>query len=119
MWSGRGVPARVDPLEEELPGVQAFGTLLVVPGRESLSTSFHFALPVTVIETRESGQTSYHLKVHKQPGTLAVPLTLRIHLPGGATLVSASLPGTLQDQGLLIQTDLRTDVELEVVFSLP
>ncbi len=66
-----------------------------------------------------AGLSSYHLKVHKQPGTLAVPLTLRIHLPGGATLVSASLPGTLQDQSLLIQTDLRTDVELEVVFSLP
>ncbi len=119
MWSGRGVPARVDLLEEKLPGVQAFGTLLVVPGGESLSTGFHFALPATLIETREGGLSSYHLKVHKQPGTLAVPLTLRIHLPGGATFVSASLPGTLQDQSLLVQTDLRTDVELEVIFSLP
>jgi hypothetical protein len=120
MWSGRGVPARVDTLDEGLPGVQAFGTLLVVPGGASQTTSFRFALPATVIESQSAaGRSVYHLTVRKQPGTLAVPLTIRVHLPGRAVLESSSLPGTLQDQSLLVQTDLRTDVELDVVFSLP
>ncbi len=120
MWSGKGVPARVDTLDEELPGIQAFGTLLVVPGGASQTTSFRFDLPAAVVESQPAtGSSVYHLKVRKQPGTLAVPLTLRIHLPGRAVLESSSLPGVLQDQSLLVQTDLRTDVELEVVFSMP
>ncbi|MCK7500511.1 MAG: hypothetical protein MZW92_67410 [Comamonadaceae bacterium] len=39
------MPARVDELEEELPGVQGFGTFLVLPGGQSLDTGFQFTLP--------------------------------------------------------------------------
>jgi hypothetical protein len=120
MWSGKAVPARVDTLDEELPGIQAFGTLLVVPGGQTQSTSFRFALPPTVIESQPGvGRSVYHIKVQKQPGTLAVPLTLRLQLPGRAVLESTSLQAVMQDQTLLIQADLRTDIDLEVVFSLP
>jgi hypothetical protein len=117
---GRGVPARVDELEEELPGVRGFGTLLVVPGGESWNTRFRFALPTSVIEQAGgAGGWRYRLKVQKQPGTLAIPLTLRVHLPARATLVSTSMDAVRQGQDLLVQTDLRTDVELEVAFTLP
>ncbi len=120
MILGRAVPARVDALEEEAPGVVGFGTLLVVPGGETWNTGFKFALPASVLDaTGAPGALVYRLKVHKQPGTLAVPLTLRVHLPARAQLVSVSLEATVQGDNLLIQTDLRRDVELEVVFRLP
>ena len=114
------VPARVDILEEELPGAQGFGTLLVVPGQETLSTSFEFALPVNVLATMaESGHYMYRLKVQKQPGTLANPMAIRIQLPEHAIL-NSTLPRVILQGGiLLLETNLRTDVELEILFSMP
>jgi hypothetical protein len=110
----------VDELNEEIPGVQGFGTLKVVHGGQSLSTSFTFALPSSVLAVQaDSSQRSYHLKVQKQPGTVAIPLTIRIHLPPRAVLKSVSSPALVQDHGLLVETNLRTDVELEIVFSIP
>jgi hypothetical protein len=54
--------------------------------------------------------------VQKQPGTRAIPLTVRIHLPAHAVLESVSGQAIMQGQSLLLETDLRTDVELEVRF---
>jgi len=120
MLLGQGVPAQVDELEEEIPGVKGFGTLLVVPGGQTLQTGFSFALPPNVlIHAGSSGRFSYRLKIQKQPGTLANPLTIRIHLPNHAKLESSSMQAALQDNNLLIETDLQTDVELVVTFSLP
>jgi hypothetical protein len=120
MLLGQSVPARVDELDEELPGVQGFGTLLVVPGGGSLSTGFRFALPGALLSSRDaSGEYTYHLKVQKQPGTLAIPITIRIHLPNGARLQSTPAGAIVQGKDLLIKMDLRTDIDLEVIFSLP
>jgi hypothetical protein len=120
MLLGRSVPARVDELEEEIPGVRGFGTLLVVPGGQSLNTAFRFALPDSVLTRSDaSGQMNYHLKVQKQPGTLAIPITIRIHLPERASVQTISLEAIRQGNHLLIETDLRTDVLLELVFELP
>jgi len=120
MLLGQSVPARVDELEEELPGVQGFGTLLVVPGGGSLSTSFKFALPGTLLFSQDaSGQHIYRLKVQKQPGTLAIPITIRIHLPNRASIKSTPTAAIVQGKDLLIKLDLRTDIELEVVFNVP
>ncbi|MCK6540415.1 MAG: DUF4012 domain-containing protein, partial [Anaerolineales bacterium] len=44
----RSVPARVDELDEQLDGARGFGALIVVPGGQSLSTSFEFSLPTSV-----------------------------------------------------------------------
>jgi hypothetical protein len=113
------MPPRVDELDEEIPGVRTFGTLQVVHGGASLSTSFTFALPSGVIVPEDGhGVRSYRLNVQKQPGTRAIPLTIRIHLPGRATLESVSGQALWQDHSLLVETDLRTDVELEVRFTL-
>ncbi|MGB8214494.1 MAG: hypothetical protein WCE68_13130, partial [Anaerolineales bacterium] len=113
------VPARVDDLSNDgIAGVQAFGTLQVVPGSQSLVTTFQFALPAGVIQS-SAGQSVYHLFVQKQPGTLAVPLTLRVHLPNNATVQAAPTGAVVQDQNIFYQTDLQTDVTFEIVFSLP
>ena len=120
MILGDGIPARVDALEEEIPGVEGWGTLVVVPGGQTLSTSFSFALPKNVLSVQPgSDEFRYHLKVQKQPGTLRNPLTVRIHLPGHAALKSAPPGVSVQDHSLLLETDLQTDVEFEVVFTVP
>lgn len=114
------VPARVDVLEEEIPGVQGFGTLLVVPGGEAWDTNFQFSLPASVLSADPAtGEYAYQLRVQKQPGTLAHGLTVRIHLPGRAVLKSMPPGAVLRDNHLLLETDLRTDVEINVSFSVP
>ena len=122
MILGDTVPARVDDLEEELDGIRGFGTLLEVPGGESLSTDFRFALPEGVLVSREASggkELVYRLTVRKQPGTLAIPLVVRIHLPNGAVLISSSRQAVQQGNHLLIEADLRTDFQLELVFRQP
>jgi len=114
----QAVPAQVDTLDEEIAGVQGYGTLLVVPGGQTVETSFRFGLPPRVISSGpDPKQMTYSLKVQKQPGTLAIPLTVRIHLPAGAAILSAPAGSLVQSDNLLIKTDLTQDVELEVVFA--
>ncbi len=115
------VPARVDVLDEEqIAGVQAFGTLLVVPGGQTLSTSFRFALPQTVLSPRPgTDELSLHLHLQKQPGTLDHALTIRVHLPKNALIKSIPPGASVQNNDLMLQTSLLTDVRLDVVFSIP
>jgi hypothetical protein len=42
-----------------------------------------------------------------------------VHLPKNALIVSAPAGAVIQAKNILYQTDLRTDIEFEVVFSLP
>jgi hypothetical protein len=120
LLSEESLPPQVDMLDEEIPGVLGFGTMQVVRGGQSLSTSFEFALPVgTLVMSEDSSQWSYRLKVQKQPGTLENALTIRIHLPSHATLKSAPLGAIVEDNNLLFETNLRTNVNLNVVFALP
>jgi hypothetical protein len=116
----RPVPAHVDELDEEIDGVQGFGTLLVVPGGQSLNTGFDFALPASVISNDDgSNQFTYRLKVQKQPGTLANLLVIRVHLPNRSEVETVNMEALVQENNLLIGTDLRTDVYLELVFHVP
>jgi hypothetical protein len=111
---------RVDVLKEEIDGVQAFGTLQVLLGGQSLPVSFQFALPADILQA-ESGpdQMAYHLKVQKQPGTSAVPITIRVHLPKGALIETTPAGAVVEDDNILYETNLRKDIEFEVIFSLP
>lgn len=113
-------PVQVDILDEEIDGIQVFGTLQVVPGGQSLATSFEFSLPPGILEKHsETGLLVYRLKVKKQPGTLAVPITIRVHLSNDASIETAPSGAIIQDHNVLYQTDLRTDLEFEVVFHVP
>ncbi len=117
----QAVPPQVDLLDEGEPGLQGFGTMLVVPGGRSINTTMQFALPASriLLEDSAAHTLEYDLTVRKQPGTLAIPLSLRIHLPNNAILISVSPGGAIQDKNLLFQTVLNTDVHVEVVFSSP
>jgi hypothetical protein len=118
---GSNVPARVDPLDhDEIENIQAFGTLVLVPAGQSVVTSFEFKLPASVLSiVPDAKHSSYRLKVQKQPGTLAVPLTIRLKLPANAVVVSAPEGAALQGNSLVLMTDLRKDVNMEVTFVIP
>ncbi len=114
----RDVPARVDTLEDELPGLQGFGTLLVVPMGKTLETDFQFDLPPGIFPVDPvSHEQVYRLKVQKQPGTGAVPVTVRVHLPSSAKILSVSPEGSVQQgNNLLFDLALKTDVNIQIRF---
>jgi hypothetical protein len=115
MLLGHGVQGPVDVLEDELEGLQGFGALMVVPGGEARLTSFQFRLPEGVL-LKDGGQTTYHLKVRKQPGTLAVPVIIRVHLPNGSTLESSVPQAVIDGNHLYLETTLVTDLDLDIRF---
>jgi len=121
MLLGKRVLPRVDVLDEEIEGVQGYGTLLVVPGGQTISTGFDFSLPAALVASNADDPKlyTYRLKVQKQPGTLAKPLIIRIHLPKRSQVDEVSMDALIQGESLLIETDLRADVYLEVVFHVP
>ncbi len=117
MILNRGVKAHVDVLDEEIKGLQTFGTLMVVPGGESLNTTMQFGLPRSILEDiPDLDQKVYHLTVQKQPGTIAIPIIIRVHLPVLSRLVSNSPVAVKQGDNLLFETDLQTDIEITVLF---
>jgi len=117
----RTVPPQVDVLEEEkLDGLHGFGTFKVVPGGQSLASGFRFALPSDVL-TRgaDSRLVTYRLKVQKAAGTVGVALTVRVHVPDGASVQTVPPGAVVEGQNVLIQSALVTDLQFEYVFLLP
>lgn len=113
-------PAKVDVLNEEIDGVQGFGTMQVVPASEYRIMLFEFLLPPDVLQAGpEAGQWLYRLKVQKQPGTVAIPLTVRIRLPENASLIQAPAGAVVEGSSLLLQTDVRLDLQIELLYQVP
>lgn len=113
-------PSQVDVLEEDIDGVQAFGTLQVMPGGESLSMDFQYALPVGVIHTEKGTDLRvYRLKVQKQPGTVAVPITIRVRLPKNSKIETVPPGAVVNGYNVQYEANLTTDLELEFVFFVP
>jgi hypothetical protein len=120
MLDGVGVPARVDTLNEGIPGIQSYGTLLLVPIGANLETDFLFALPAKVLQASADNKTqTYTLHVQKQPGTLAIPISLCVRLPVGADLVKATAGGKFDAGQWCMSGDLNTDIHVTLAFTVP
>ena len=112
------VPGRVDNLDDKLPGLRGFGTLLVVPIGGALETDFQFNLPPGILQAGPAGnELTYQLKVQKQPGTVATPVTIRVDLPEGSRIASVS-PSQYVQSGDTLQFELKlvTDVSVRIEF---
>jgi hypothetical protein len=91
-----------------------------VPGSAEVTTDMHFGLsPTTTLHKNADGTFTYALTVKKQPGTLAVPIAVRIRLPSGASVVDQTPTGTAQGQDLVFAQTLQQDQQIRVVFRLP
>jgi len=115
-----GIPlsARTDVLGNEgIPGVDVFGSLVLIPRGKSISTTFTLALPEAVLHQDASGVWTYRLTVQKQAGTQSVPLALRVRLPVGAKFISGSPSLVPVDDVYVYNTDLLRDVIMEIRFA--
>ena len=120
MLDGVSVPARVDTLGEGIVGVQSYGTLLIIPTGSSLETDFQFALPSKVAQASGDHKTMvYTLHVQKQPGTLAIPISICVRLPIGARVVKASMGGKYDLGQWCMDGNLITDIHVTLTFTPP
>ncbi len=120
MLRGEAVSAHVDTLNEELDGVATYGLLKVVPGERSIGTKLRYVLPVDVLSIRPgTRQVIYHFKVKKQPGTIAIPITIQVILPKDVVLLSIPNGSQTVDNVVNYESNLRTDLEFEIVFEVP
>jgi hypothetical protein len=94
----------------ELPGLQTFSGLVMVPTHQQQVISLDVGLPAAVVSTQAHQVSEYHLRLRKQPGLDALPVNIEVHLPDGAHLLpcatTATQPysGTWAWQGSLSQS---------------
>jgi hypothetical protein len=113
----KDIPARTDTLNENIPGIQAYGTLLVVPTGQSLDTRFSYSLPGGIVtQNSENENWTYRLKIQKQPGTKAIPITLRFRLPSDMKVINPIAGMQEYSDGWVLITDLKQDRAIEVEF---
>ena len=116
---GTAVPAQTDDLgSEDIPGVHVFGTLVVIPQRQTLQTGFELELPVSILQQSATHEWTYHLTIQKQAGTKPAPLALRLFLPDEAKIIHAT-QGLTSGQGFwFYNTTLTQDIVIEITFSM-
>ena len=116
LLSQQDEPARVDDLPPEMDKT-VWGTLLMVPHRATLQTTFQYTLPERVIQKTAEGWR-YTLLVQKQAGTLANELQVILNLPPGSRLVKTTPAPVERDAAGQVIFDLRLDQDrrIEVVF---
>jgi hypothetical protein len=91
-------------------------TFLLLRPHQALQTRFAYALPPQVVQAR-GGSHEYSLVVQKQPGTLAVPLRVRIMLPPRAKLMTSDPAPTANDGAeVTYALALKTDRALKLTF---
>jgi len=115
LLSGRDSPAQVmsGPVEG---GREVFGTFFLLPPGGTLETRLAYDLPRTVLEAGAEGMR-YSLWVQKQPGTMALPLTVRILLPlDRQVIASRPAPARVVDGALEYALSLETDQVVELTF---
>lgn len=117
---GEMIPARTDDLgNENIPGAQVFGMMVIIPTHQTMTTEFEYTLPANVMtENSENNSWAYRLKVQKQPGMVEQPFALTLRLPSGTKIEYATIPFIENDGVWTAQLDLRHDLLIEVRFSV-
>jgi hypothetical protein len=93
-----------------------FAVMGVMPPSSQQTRQFIYALPQEV-ESWDGDEGEFTLRVQKQPGSAGSPLTVRVRLPEGTSLLDATPePTTTADGWLIFRTTLAQDRSFSVRF---
>ncbi len=103
----------------EFANFTTFTSFMMVPRGETLATTFHYQLPASIIR-QQDGSSVYQLWLRKQAGTSDEPVTIKLLLPSGSSVVkvTASNKASISSEGNRVEVslDLQTDALLTVTF---
>jgi len=101
-------------------GTTQVAGLFVLAPLAAQANTLTYQLPAAVLDSSRPGQRTYRLHVQKQPGTGALPFALSLSYPAGWRVQRASAPVLSEAEALAqFALDLRTDINLEIVFAAP
>lgn len=101
------------------PDKVSWGQLFLLAPQESLSLDYDYILPANTAWP-EDDHWRYRLSLQKQPGTLRPPAEIIVVLPQGAQLYhSRPQPFARQEEKVTYRFDQRTDLEIDLSYSLP
>jgi hypothetical protein len=98
-------------------GTQVFAGVLVLPPGKSETIRLQLSLPSRVVTTDESGALHYSLRLQKQPGLNSIPFQVKVKIPNGYKLGSASHNGQLVSSSQWIwSNEVNSNQDIELVF---
>jgi hypothetical protein len=112
--SRRPVDSQAQMLEPEA-GRAVMSQFLVVRPGASEQITLTYQLPAGVVQ-RAGGETWYSLLVQKQPGKLAVTMTVSVTLPSGARVTALTPPGRWLSDRVQFDWTMSRDTQLEIRF---
>lgn len=116
LWSEEPEPGDVTVRPANEGPFLSLETLLLLPPGAIQTRSFTWELPEDVL-TWQGDEGVYTLRVQKQPGTAGHPLTVRVRLDDGDTMLSADPPpSAFEGTTIVFQTRLDRDREFTVRF---
>lgn len=114
LWSGEAESGEVTVRPADEGPFTTLEVLLLLPPGAVQTRSFTWELPESVVRW-QGDEAVYALRVQKQPGTVDRPLTVRIRLDEGDTLLLADPPPSLSGGATVVfQTRLDRDREFVV-----
>jgi hypothetical protein len=115
--SGRDIDqvSGVERVTQEAGRTSFANDLLMVPGTSTMS--YLWTVPQAAEETEHGWE--YRLTVQKQPGARTFPLSVRVDLPPGASVLETSPGAQIDGQRVHLTASLDGDVELFVRYDLP
>ncbi|MGC9320615.1 MAG: DUF4012 domain-containing protein [Armatimonadota bacterium] len=114
LWNGRDYAGDVMVSAVEGAPCMSWGVMSVLAPGDVETRQFTWTLPPDVVAW-EGQQWRYTLKVQKQPGKRSHPLTVRVRLPEGATLMDAAPEPASAAGG---RVTYRADLDRDLTFSL-
>ena len=116
VWNGEDYPGDVAVGAMEGASCTSWGVLGVMAPGDTETRHFTWTLPAKVVEG-EGREGRYALRIQKQPGKASHPLSVRVRLPEGSTLVDAAPnPSSVEDGWVRYRTGLDEDLAFEVEF---
>jgi hypothetical protein len=110
-----------DPITREEDVVPEAGTTAITnflpmpPGPSELVYTWQ----ARAVAQQTGNDWLYRLTIQKQPGTLSEPVTVRVTLPTGASLVSAPEGASTSGNMIVVSRSVDTDLQLDVRYTLP
>lgn len=113
-FNGRGWD-RPAAIIDEHPALTTIENFFILPEGEEVVSTYHYQLPVVV--SQQDGQQQYRLNLWPQAGAPARPVTVRVTLPAGATLVSATpTPTSTSGQTLTMEAVVESNMTMIVTY---
>ena len=116
IWYGGYDWDRGTAVVQEIPGFTTFSNFIFVPKGQTINSQYRYDLPITITQ-QKAAKTNYALLVEKQAGAGPYPIEVKITLPPGVKLVTATPePTSIEGQTIQFLLELARDIDINITY---